>query len=826
MASSNKIPNVVLYTAPYGLQGPQGIQGPVGPTGPVTSVNGQTGAITNLAVTNAAQSFSGLQTFTSGICAAGVTFLEPGKTTTLNASGINASNTFELISDNSLVLQSPSVTLGDTSLFEIVSASNLLRARDYRGGTYNINFNINRITNTTSALFVNHSTGKNVRLGYNILTGLTNYVDLDVSSTGNLLITPSGGTAQINGNIQANNIVYSVNGQTGNVSITGQEISVKDFGAVGNGIADDTTAIYNALQAASGKTLVFPSGTYSMQSSVSSNGRQIVVFLTNDVKIIGNSATIKCDSPTHKAMMWQLVTNGHNLSIDGLIFNANSKVIYPIWIEENNENVSSLTVKNSEFLNAYGISGGVCGYREATGLMCYGAWNSVTVDKCFVKNISREIGAGIIGIAGTCGITIQSGFNGGIYIPPRTVSVTNCYIENVTSLEPNTAAENVDADGLKVFGGNTSGTQYIKTSAVVHGNRFVNCRGRDIKIQNDESIVTNNISHLSILPIRGGGTRINCQITSGIVSNNIFHFDPVGNTMSPFSPNGSSGACGSVISFYDGDATDLRSRAITVHDNHVYNNVPENIGILRTFYEGTANAYNQSYPLFGTIKGNKVVGGPCQFFAELTLKAAGASAYYTIDDNMVNTVKDGFLASNGGGSIDKTFITMRGNRHGGPPVKHLVASYDGPTFSYLGSNISAYDNSNIGLTLATESNIQTNFIPKIGTIADPTASAGGIFVVQSATLADDETYQFPRKGYYGYGRFCMLTAGFDQRTNFMFVHGSNSIAGITAGSFISYANTVNPDVDGNVNLWCDTSQTVSIKNRLGSTRVFTLFSFG
>ncbi len=172
---------------------------------------------------------------------------------------------------------------------------------------------------------------------------------------------------------------------------------------------------------------------------------------------------------------------------------------------------------------------------------------------------------------------------------------------------------------------------------------------------------------------------------------------------------------------------------------------------------------------------------------------------------------------------------MRGNRHGGAPVKHLVASYDGPTFSYQASNISAYDNSNIGLTLATESNTQTNFIPKIGTIADPSASAGGIFCVQSVTLNKDQTYQFPRKGYYGYGRFCMLTAGIDERANFIFIHGSNVINGITAGSLISYANTTNPDVDGKINLWCDTSQTVSIKNRFGtpgSFRVFTLYSFG
>jgi len=236
---SNRIPNVTVYTALYGLQGPQGIQGPVGPTGAVTSVNGQTGAITNLAVTNSAQNFSGVQNFLSGISAAGITLIRPSTATFINAEGINNNNAFSVVAPVSLSLGSRDVSIGDTAAIYIESNVNRINAIDYRGGTYNINFNINRTSNTTSALFVNHSTGKNVRLGYNIPVGLTNYVDLDVSSVGNLVITPSGGTAQINGRIQANNIVYTVNSQTGNVTITGSSGSnipalySLDFGQIG-----------------------------------------------------------------------------------------------------------------------------------------------------------------------------------------------------------------------------------------------------------------------------------------------------------------------------------------------------------------------------------------------------------------------------------------------------------------------------------------------------------------------------------------------------------------------------------------------------------------
>ena len=41
-----------------------------------------------------------------------------------------------------------------------------------------------------------------------------------------------------------------------------ETVSVKDFGAVGDGVADDTAAVENAINAANGKQLFFPAGTY------------------------------------------------------------------------------------------------------------------------------------------------------------------------------------------------------------------------------------------------------------------------------------------------------------------------------------------------------------------------------------------------------------------------------------------------------------------------------------------------------------------------------------------------------------------------------------
>lgn len=46
------------------------------------------------------------------------------------------------------------------------------------------------------------------------------------------------------------------------------EVSVKDFGATGNGVTDDTAAIQTAINACVGKTVYFPPGTYKITSSI------------------------------------------------------------------------------------------------------------------------------------------------------------------------------------------------------------------------------------------------------------------------------------------------------------------------------------------------------------------------------------------------------------------------------------------------------------------------------------------------------------------------------------------------------------------------------
>lgn len=66
-----------------------------------------------------------------------------------------------------------------------------------------------------------------------------------------------------------------------------QNVSVMDFGAVGDGVADDTIAVQAAVTALTiGDVLTFPPGTYKLSAEISFNGK-------SNVDVFGYGATVK-----------------------------------------------------------------------------------------------------------------------------------------------------------------------------------------------------------------------------------------------------------------------------------------------------------------------------------------------------------------------------------------------------------------------------------------------------------------------------------------------------------------------------------------------------
>jgi hypothetical protein len=133
---------------------------------------------------------------------------------------------------------------------------------------------VNRSTPVgTHAFEANRSDGKAVKLIYGDTGGAaTNYVDLDVSSSGDFTITPSGGDVTVSGRLYANNIVNTLNGLSGGVTLAaGSNITLSPVG----------NTITIASSGGGGGSSVY-GVTASLDFSENVNGLEIVIYGTGD----------------------------------------------------------------------------------------------------------------------------------------------------------------------------------------------------------------------------------------------------------------------------------------------------------------------------------------------------------------------------------------------------------------------------------------------------------------------------------------------------------------------------------------------------------------
>lgn len=106
--------------------------------------------------------------------------------------------------------------------------------------------------------------------------------------------------------------------------------SVKDYGAKGDGISDDTAAIQNAVNATHSGSLVFPAGTYKLTKTIT---------LLSNVTYQGQSAKLQGNG----AWIMQTAWSGANETISGFIFDNGGLCI--------SGTVTGLTLSGNTFQN-------------------------------------------------------------------------------------------------------------------------------------------------------------------------------------------------------------------------------------------------------------------------------------------------------------------------------------------------------------------------------------------------------------------------------------------------------------------------------------------
>jgi len=128
------------------------------------------------------------------------------------------------------------------------------------------------------------------------------------------------------GAVNASQVTYNPAGATAvatNVQAKLREsVSVKDFGAVGDGSTDDTAAIQAAITATPGGTVYFPAGTYIISAKIVANPAvSLLGNGSNSIVRLKNGTTLTAAPQFDARMFW--IKNGSNITVSGLFFDEN-----------------------------------------------------------------------------------------------------------------------------------------------------------------------------------------------------------------------------------------------------------------------------------------------------------------------------------------------------------------------------------------------------------------------------------------------------------------------------------------------------------------------
>jgi hypothetical protein len=255
--------------------------------------------------------------------------------------------------------------------------------------------------------------------------------------------------------IDASNVSYVPAG-VGAVATTVQtklreSVSVGDFGAVGDGVADDTVAIQAAIDAAysaGGGTVFIPAGTYKVTSTINAKSYIKLVGAYGESSLFGvvNTKPGSCINWAGTTGSIFRVYNTRLFELDGVYIEGNSQNVTGILLDSDNNPSGSqnefhrFSIRNCAIGVQWGTSGISSGAyaNDGTRFSTFTIWSSVAGSKGFVVNS---------GNAGQMSV-IESG---GIQVEDIGIDIV---VANILQIR-------------RVFGGGVMDTAFIRASTAI-----------------------------------------------------------------------------------------------------------------------------------------------------------------------------------------------------------------------------------------------------------------------------------------------------------------------------------------------------------------------